>query len=424
MMMDFKRQKISSVLIKPAGPDCNMACAYCFYLKKASLFPQTRTHRMSEEMLEKTVRQVLQQGGPEVSFGWQGGEPTLMGLEFYRKAVRFQKAYGRGQTVGNGLQTNGLLITKEWADFLREYRFLVGLSLDGPAHIHDRYRRLPNGKGSWALVSDRAKLLLDNDVAVNALVVVNDYSVAFPEDIYEFHKSLGLRYMQFIPCVEPDPEDPSRTAPFSVPPRAYGEFLCRLFDLWIADFDGTTALTSIRFFDSVFHVYAGLRPPECTLLRDCGVYVVVEHNGEVFACDFFVEPAWKLGHIREGRLVDMLNSSLQRRFGRQKSRLSPKCRTCRWLRYCRGGCPKDRLHNPQDQTLSRFCLSYEMFFAHADARFRKLAKAWKSQQQNERQQQEKSVSSDRLFPRVGRNDPCPCGSGLKFKKCCGRTRPG
>ncbi|MFQ5720931.1 MAG: anaerobic sulfatase maturase [Candidatus Aminicenantales bacterium] len=413
--MKLKRQKINSVLVKPAGPDCNMACTYCFYLKKSSLFPQTRIHRMNEEILEETVKQVLQQGGPEVSFSWQGGEPTLMGLGFFRKAVRFQQQYGRSQVVGNGLQTNGLLINREWANFLKEYRFLVGLSLDGPAHIHDRYRRLPTGKGSWSLVSDRARLLLDSGVAVNALIVVNDYSVAFPEEIYSFHKSLGIRYMQFIPCVEPDAKDPSRAAPFSVPARDYGRFLCRLFDLWIADFDRNTATTSIRFFDSVFHVYVGLSPPDCTLLRECGVYVVVEHNGEVYACDFFVEPRWRLGHIQEGRLVDMLNSSRQKSFGRQKSRLAEKCRKCCWLIYCRGGCPKDRLHNPSDRSLSRFCISYEIFFEHADSTFRELAKKWKNQQR-----EEERVSSQGQLPGIGRNDPCPCGSGLKFKKCCGR----
>jgi len=409
----MRRKKLESLLVKPAGPDCNMSCSYCFYLDKSRLFPETKTHRMSERVLEETVRQMMEQGEREVSFGWQGGEPTLMGIPFFRKAVEFQKRYGRGQVVGNGLQTNGLLIDEEWADFLSTYQFLVGLSLDGPEHVHDRFRRLRNGKGTWSLVVDKAKLLQDKGVAVNALTVVNAYSAEFPEEIYTFHKSLGLNYMQFIPCLELDPEDPTRNAAFSVSPEQYGRFLCRVFDLWTADFDGMEAATSVRFFDSLFHLYVGLPPPECTLLKECGVYVVVEHNGNVYACDFFVDPEWKLGNILEDRLTDMLNSAKQRRFGRLKADLPEECRGCRWLPLCRGGCTKDRFHHPSHPESNPFCRSFMMFFEHADDRFKKLAEEWKKQQSEE-------PCSTEAFQKPGRNDPCPCGSGLKYKKCCGR----
>lgn len=403
------------MLIKPAGPDCNMACTYCFYLEKSELFPDSKIHRMSEGILEETVKQVLTQGEREVSFGWQGGEPTLMGLSFFRKAVEFQQQYGRGQAVGNGLQTNGLLIDREWAEFLREYKFLIGLSLDGPEHIHNRYRLMRNGKGSWSRVVEKAKLLLDMDVATNALTVINDFSVKFPEEIYAFHKSLGLNYMQFIPCLEPDPKNPSQVAPFSAPPDEYGRFLCRVFDLWLDDFDGMAATTSIRFFDSLFHPYVDLPAPECTLLKECGVYVVVEHNGDIYACDFFVSPEWRLGNIMTGKLIDMLNSSKQNRFGQLKSSLPMECRNCPWLRTCRGGCTKDRIHNPSNPELNHFCLSYKQFFEHADKRFKELAAAWKRQQNPYDYHRPKEEA-----PKIGRNDPCPCGSGLKFKKCCGK----
>jgi uncharacterized protein len=409
-----RKKKLSSVLIKPAGPDCNMACTYCFYLDKSHLFSETKVHRMSEDILEETVKQVLTQGETEVSFGWQGGEPTLMGLPFFRKAVELQQHYGRGQSVGNGLQTNGLLIDREWAEFLGEYKFLVGLSLDGPQHIHDRYRLLRSGKGSWTQVVEKAKLLLDNGVATNALSVINDYSVDFPDEIYSFHKSLGLHYMQFIPCLEPDPHDSARTAPFSAPPDRYGDFLCRVFDLWLDDFDGTVATTSIRFFDSLFHIYVDLPAPECTLLKQCGVYVVIEHNGDVYACDFFVEPEWKLGNIQTGKLADMLNSAKQNRFGQLKAILPKECKKCPWLRTCRGGCTKDRRHNPADEQLNYYCRSYKKFFEHADKRFEHLAAEWKRQQMPH-----PSHPPQQEPPRVGRNDPCPCGSGLKYKKCCG-----
>ena len=411
----YSKKKLSSVLIKPAGPDCNMACTYCFYLEKSSLFAETKTHRMSEDILEETVKQVLTQGEPKVSFGWQGGEPTLMGLPFFRKAVDFQKRYGRGQSVGNGLQTNGLLIDNEWAGFLNQYNFLVGLSLDGPQHIHDRYRKMRNMKGSWSRVVDRAKLLLDHGVATNALTVVNDCSVDYPEEIYAFHKSLGLDYMQFIPCLEPHPGNPSKTAPFSAPADKFGRFLCSIFDLWLDDFDGMTATTSIRFFDSLFHIYVDLPPPECTLLKECGVYMVVEHNGDIYSCDFFVDPRWKLGNVMTGRLMDMLNSSTQDRFGRLKADLPGECLDCRWLHVCRGGCTKDRVHHPSADRLNFFCPSYKMFFQHADEKFKELAEEWKQQQMPAQPQ-----SPGKEPPPVSRNDPCPCGSGLKYKKCCGR----
>ncbi|MFQ5753350.1 MAG: anaerobic sulfatase maturase, partial [bacterium] len=326
-------KQLESVLVKPAGPDCNLACNYCFYLEKLKLFSDSKIHRMSGAILEETIRQVMNQAGENVSFGWQGGEPTLMGLSFFEKVIEYQKRYGRGQIVGNGLQTNGILIDEPWANFLNKHHFLVGLSLDGPEYIHNRYRRTRGGQGTWMRVVDSAKLMLDKDVAVNALTVVNDFSVQFPQAIYEFHKELGLNYMQFIPCLETDPYDPGRAASFSVSPEKYGDFLCRLFDLWMADFIDNQPTTSIRFFDSVFYNYVDLLAPECTLLPACGVYLVVEHNGDVFSCDFFVEPAWKLGNVMEGDLSQMLNSERQYEFGRMKAEIPEDCKNCKWLRY-------------------------------------------------------------------------------------------
>ena len=409
------------MLIKPAGPDCNMSCVYCFYLGKSELFPETQTHRMEEDVLEEVVRQFLSQPLRELSFSWQGGEPTLMGLSFFRKAVSLQQEYGRGQVVGNGFQTNGLLINRDWADFLAEYKFLVGISLDGPQHIHDFYRPLRSGKGSWTRVVKSAQLMLESGVAVNALSVVNDYSVRFPEATYRFHKNLGLEHMQFIPCVESDPDNPGKAAPFSVPAAKYGEFLCRLFDLWMADFEEGRPTTSVRFFDSLFFLYVGLPPPECTLLEECGSYVVVEHNGDVFSCDFFVEDAFKLGNVRKDKLVNMLNSQKQTEFGREKKSLPRDCLECCWLTYCRGGCTKDRLRDPRDMRLNHFCPSFKMFFQHAHGRLENLAEEWKKRQAFESQGRQAGLPQEQeKRHRVGRNDPCPCGSGQKHKKCCGR----
>ena len=380
-------------MIKPAGPDCNLSCDYCFYLKKAELFGSKKTHRMTENVLNELVRQAMQQSGREINFIWQGGEPTLMGLEFFKKAVGLQQMYGHGQTVGNGLQTNGLLIDDSWAQFLRSYQWLVGLSLDGPRHVHDHYRKTRPGKGTWKRAVNSAKLLLGAQVAVNALVVVTDYSARFAQEIYEFHKNLGLTHMQFIPCVEADKKNPDSVTPFSVSGEPYSRFLCQLFDLWMDDFTGLTPATSIRFFDSLFYRYLGLTAPECTLLPECGNYVAVEHNGDVFSCDFFVQPEWRIGNVMDLRLSEMLNADKQRDFGHRKANLPNSCGDCRWLGYCRGGCPKDRLRGHGGEKLNHLCLAYRIFFEHADGRFRGLAERWKKHNRSTGFQQSTDLSN-------------------------------
>ncbi|MBN1532778.1 MAG: anaerobic sulfatase maturase [Spirochaetes bacterium] len=403
---------LSNILVKPAGPDCNLACTYCFYHGKSTLFPGSGAHRMDLETLEVMTRQLLSGPVPQVSFSWQGGEPTLMGIDFFRRAVEYQERYGGGKTVGNGLQTNGILVDREWASLFRDYNFLVGLSIDGPEHVHDRYRRDPGGRGTWRRVMDTAALLLDSGVAVNALSVVNDYSARYPEETYRFLKGAGLTYMQFIPCVETGTGDVPGAAPFSADPEAYGEFLCRLFDLWTGDIHDGVPGTSIRFFESLLYGYAGLAPAECTLMTECGPYVVVEHNGDVYSCDFFVSPEWRLGNVGSAHLAELLNSPLQKTFGMMKSHLTAKCQGCPWLWICRGGCTKDRLRDPLDRGLNHFCGAFEAFFRHADGRLRDIIVEWKRRQG--------ASGAAALPPQVGRNDPCPCGSGLKYKKCCGR----
>jgi uncharacterized protein len=415
------RKPLNSLLIKPAGPDCNLACGYCFYLEKAALFNQTKVHRMSLDILEEMTRQAMAGGGAYMSFGWQGGEPTLMGLDFYQHAVDFQQKYGQGRIIGNGLQTNGILIDGNWAAFLKKYQFLVGLSLDGPEHVHDKYRVTRTAAGTWRKVVDSAKCMLDAGVDVNALTVLNDYSVQFPEEIYKFHKEIGLMHQQYIPCVESDPENPEKAAAFSVSADAYGQFLCTMFDLWLADFVDGEPRTSIRLFDSVFYHYVGMTPPDCTLLPECGVYVVIEHNGDVYACDFFVETKWRLGNIADDNLEELLNSDKQRAFGQVKSTLHADCRHCEWLRYCHGGCPKDRIRDSRDDRLSHFCAAYKMFYAHADDSMKALATEWRKKQQLLANRERIVQAFEKGEIKVGRNDLCPCGSGLKFKKCCGAS---
>jgi uncharacterized protein len=414
-MTPGRNRPLTDILVKPAGPDCDMACAYCFYRRKSGLFPETKRHRMNDEVLARMIKSLMEGSTREVSIGWQGGEPTLMGLPFFRRAVELEKRYGEAKVVGNGLQTNGLAIDGEWARFFREYRFLIGLSIDGPEHVHDRYRRTAAGRPSWSRASDAARLLLDEGVAVNALTVVGDYSARFPDEIYEFHKETGLTHMQFIPCVEVDPDDPGKLAPFAVSAEGYGSFLCAIFDRWRADFSKGLPTTSIRFFESLLFAYAGFGPPECTLAPECGSYVVVEHTGDCYSCDFFVGPENLLGSVMDDDLASMLNCEKQARFGRLKSDLPPSCRECRWLSLCRGGCTKDRFNNPENPRVNYLCGGLAAFFEHADAELKRLVAEW------QKRQEEGGRARPTAAGATGRNDPCPCGSGLKYKRCCGRA---
>ncbi|MEN8148804.1 MAG: anaerobic sulfatase maturase [Planctomycetota bacterium] len=360
---------LSSLLVKPAGADCNLDCEYCFFLDRDATVPAPR---MAADVLEAMTRQALAGAGPEMSFCWQGGEPTLMGLDFYREAVALQRRHAAGRRIENSLQTNGLLIDDEWAAFLREEDFLVGLSIDGPEAVHDRYRRSRNGAGSWSLVREKAKLLLDAGVKTNALVVVNDHSARFPAEIYGFLKETGLSWMQFIPCVEPDPADPARPASYSVSGEAWGRFQCELFDLWWEDLDGLTPAAEVRGFDAALRHHLGMPSSLCTHRETCGDYLVVMHDGGVYPCDFFVSPARRLGNVLEDDLRDLLNSPAQTAFGRAKADLPPGCLACEWRPRCHGGCPKDRRVDPV-RRLSHLCEGERTFFAHADTRLAELA---------------------------------------------------
>lgn len=372
-------RKLNSLLIKPSGPDCNLNCSYCFYLEKNELFPVSKKHRMNEETLKAIYRDIGKEADEYLSITWQGGEPSLMGLPFYKKAVEFQKKFSPNVTIDYGFQTNGFLLNELWADFLLENNFLVGLSIDGPEHIHDKYRRDLADEGTFNTVFDNARMLLDKDVKVNAMVSVNDYSVRFPDEIYNFQKEAGLYFMQFIPILEPCRENPGKNAGYSVPAHEYGKFLCHLFDLWMEDFRDGLPTTSIRNFESVFFNYCGFESPECTHQDECGSYLVIEHNGNTYPCDFFVEEELLLGNVNKDNLLDMLNSELQNNFGAVKKKRNPVCLECKWLSKCYGGCIKDRVKNPADRRHLYFCESYKMFYEYTNERLTKLAEKWKAE---------------------------------------------
>jgi len=357
---------------------------------------------MSAVVQEELIRQVMQQSGDEIAFAWQGGEPALMGLDFYKRAVELELKYGHGQSVGNGFQTNGILLDREWARFFKEYDWLIGLSLDGPEHIHDHYRRDKGNHPTWKLVEDNARMLLSEGVAVNAMCCITDYSADKAEELYNYYKSLGITWMQFIPVVETDPADRSQVAPFSLTAEKYGQFLITLFDLWIADFKNGESNTSVRQFESVFYSYVGQEAPECTMMKTCGAYVVIEHNGNVYSCDFFVENNHRLGNIRHSKIINLLNSKKQIDFGNAKTILPRKCRVCQWYPKCFGGCTKDRVKDPQDHHQPRFCRSYELFFEHADAELIKIAVRW-HQTQSDFMEQDQTDGVFNVFAELLKN---------------------
>ena len=265
-------------------------------------------------------------------------------------------------------------------------------------------------EGQSQSIKVKPAVILEKNVKVNALIVVNDYSVRYAKEIYTYHRRNGITFMQFIPCVETDPQHSDQAAFFSVQAEPFGDFLCELFDLWIKDFRYGQPTTSIRFFDSLFYTYVGMEAPECTLLTECGNYLVVEHNGNIYPCDFFVEEERCLGNVLKDDLHSLLNSPQQRAFGRQKSALPAECVECEWLNHCRGGCPKDRLRDARDQGSNHFCPAFQKFFTLADPVLKRLAHKWKVEQ-----------GLIKVDPSVvGRNDLCPCNSGLKYKHCCGK----
>jgi len=332
---------------------------------------------MTDKVLTQTIRQAMRQCDQNISISWQGGEPTLLGLPFFEKAVELERAFGTGKVVGNALQTNGILLDRKWAKFFNEYRFLVGLSIDGPEHIHDHYRRFPNGKGTWGRVVANARMLLTEGVSVNAMTCLSDYSAKFPKEIYQFHRQLGLVFMQFIPIVEPSATSKDRVASFSVSGESYGDFLSKVFDIWLSDFVDGHPTTSVRHFESMFFSCLGDPVPQCTFRKQCGEYLVVEHNGDVYPCDFFVEPRWKLGNVMKDSLIDLLNSKKQAKFRSLKRKLPAKCKRCKYVRCCYGGCTKDRAFNPGEAQQNYFCQAYTRLFQRALPVLNKMASEWK-----------------------------------------------
>ena len=361
-----------NIMLKPAGSLCNLGCAYCYYLDKADIYGG-REPRMSGEMLETVIREYIAANDvPEVTFNWHGGEPLVLGLDFYRKAMDLERKYADGKTVFNTLQTNGTLLTPEWADFLRENRFLVGISIDGPRDIHDKYRKDKGGAGTFDKVVRGIGLLRAHGVEFNTMSTVNKVSEGRGLEVYRFLQSLGSRYMQFMPVVEhvkqhrivsPATEG-ARLAPWSVSSLGFGQFMCDIFDYWVRNDVGRTF---VGLFDATLANWCGVMPGTCAYDRTCGGNSVIEHNGDLYPCDHFVYPQYRLGNIAETPIRSMMESSRQVKFGIDKRNSLPaKCFRCKYLHLCNGECPKHRFNRTEsgETGLSALCEGYFRFYEH------------------------------------------------------------
>ncbi len=375
------------VMIKATGPVCNLGCDYCYYLSKADLLSTDSGWRIREDTLEDFIRQYIgQQNAHQIVFSWQGGEPSLLGLEFFRRAVELQKKYAPAHVrIENDLQTNGTLLDEQWCEFLRESDFLVGLSIDGPRELHDAYRKFRGGAGSFDRVMESAQLLKKHGVRFATLTVVNDINAKHPLEVYRFLRDqVESPQMQFIPIVEPlnftttaptYPATPdSKLAPWCVGGEQYGDFLIAIFDEWYAKDLGKIY---VPFFDSAVEQWMGRPSPLCIFSPICGKGLAMEHNGDVFSCDHYVYPEYKLGNIAQRPLVQMALSAGQENFGYNKDRSLPgQCRRCRWLFACSGECPKNRLIRDQngEPGLNYLCPGLYKYFDHIDPHIRQIVK--------------------------------------------------
>jgi uncharacterized protein len=419
-------------MAKPAGAQCNCRCDYCFYLEKERLYPGLSS-RMSDDVMEAYIRQTMSTyPGPEVPITWQGGEPTLMGLDFFQRTVEAERRYARpGQRAAHSIQTNGVLIDESWCRFFHDNGFLVGLSLDGPRELHDTFRRDRGGKSVFSRVARAARLMQEHGVEFNILCTVNAANSHHPLNVYRFFRDeIGARYVQFIPVVErttgPANRDGLQVTSRSVRGADFGVFLSVIFDEWVRHDVG---FMFIPFFDAVLASYVYGESTLCALRPTCGDALALEHNGDLYSCDHYVDPVFLLGNILETPVGELLSSERQRAFGRLKSASLPgECRECRFLFTCHGECPKNRVLATRngEPGLNWLCEGLKAFFGHSERPMQLMADLLSHGQPAGGIMRILAEEEGRRTPTPGpanpeRNDPCLCGSGLKFKKCHGRT---
>ncbi len=428
------------IMTKPIGPICNLDCKYCFYLEKEKLYPDQNKWRMSDDVLEEYIRQYIEsQDVPEISFAWQGGEPTLLGVGYFRRVVELQKKHAGGKRITNAFQTNGTLLDDEWCEFFTANRFLIGLSVDGPRELHDRYRVDKRQQPTFDAVMRGLDFLRKHGSEYNTLTVVNRVNSRRPLEVYRFLKSIGSGFIQFIPLVErqaegplkvlgmdfdepPLPGEDRRFSPvtgWSVDAHAYGEFLVEIFDEWVR---GDVGRVFVQLFDVALGNWMGRGSSLCVFAEKCGAALAMEHNGDVYSCDHYVYPQYRLGNVMNQSLGRMVASEQQRKFGDDKlDSLPGYCRQCEVRFACNGECPKHRfIKTPDGEAgLNYLCPAYKRFFNHIDPYMRTMAELLANRRPAAEimgllaQQRQRNN-----WKTAGRNDPCPCGSGKKYKKCC------
>ena len=360
--------RITSLLIKPASAVCNLDCAYCFYLdREADPYSALPGRRMTEETLERLVDSYLFYSYPNSTLAFQGGEPTLAGPAFFEKLVELEQQYGRGgQSVSNSMQTNGVLLNDRWCELFKQYHWLIGISIDGPEPAHDLYRFNKQGAGTWRKVMAGIECLKKHGVEFNALCVLSQANVGKAAETYRFFRSLGIDYIQYIPLSEFD--GLGQPLPFTITPEQYGRFLSETFDLWWPE----RRKVRIRYFDNIAEALAGQKPGSCTLHETCDSYVVVEFNGDVYPCDFFVESDWKLGNINLDSWAEIARRQRRYQFAAKKAIAHPDCQVCEYQAICHGGCPKHRHDQRRNfNDLDYFCTAYKMIFRKAVEPLRK-----------------------------------------------------
>ena len=445
-------------MVKPTGPICNLGCTYCYYLEKEELYPSGRSFKMSPPVLESFIQQYISaQDVPEVNFAWQGGEPTLLGLEFFQEVVRLQAQFADGKAISNAIQTNGTLLNDEWCEFFTENGFLVGLSIDGPEALHDAYRVDKGGKPTFQKVMKGLGFLRKHGTEYNTLTVVNRANSQEPLEVYRFLKEIGSRFLQFIPLVERGPDSAARSrgldlsgppgppgfaqienlvgqpgpglveggcstvTPWSVEAREFGAFLSTIFDEWVRKDVGRIF---IQLFDTALAGWMGMEPPLCVFAETCGNALVLEHNGDLYACDHYVYPEYRLGNILETPVAELAHLPEQHGFGQAKWDSLPRyCLDCEVRFVCNGECPKHRfLDTPGGEPgLNYLCSGYKHFFNHITPEMEIMAELLK-RRRPPAEIMSMMAAQDRAaaLATAGRNDPCPCGSGKKFKTCCGK----
>lgn len=409
-----------SLLIKPASADCNLSCHYCFYLEKRKLYPQLRIHRMSDLVLERLIKGYLSTRQKIYTFGWQGGEPTVMGINFFKRITEFQKKYARhGSQIANGLQTNATLINDAMAEHFAQNNFLLGCSLDGPPEIHNHYRKFPSGKPSHAAVMSGIEILRRHRVEFNILILVSKANVLKAKTVYRYLADQGFYHHQYIPCVEFNHD--GKPLPFSISGEEWGRFLCEIFDCW---YPRDIHNVSIRHLDAILNKRIYGIESVCYLSRNCCQYFVVEYNGDIYPCDFFVDKGLLIGNISDTTWEKALSSPIYQNFGSQKSTLSQDCQECSYLDWCMGDCQKYRVDmQGQLPGISHLCAGWRHFFNHSKERIEALENRVKANWNMDQIDLQSSITANKK-PAVGRNQPCPCGSGRKYKKCCLQSTAG